>query len=569
VSGGGVVTGISVTNPGAGYVVAPTIGLVGGGGTGATATALLEAGNVGTITVVNGGTGYLYPPLLNLVGGGGTSATGATVLTPTSVQRVNVTASGSGYTGQPAVAITSGDGNGGGATARSVIADGAVIAVILTAGGAGYTSSPIVTFTGGDGTGAGAQAVLTPTSVASAYVSNSGTGYTSAPAVEVEPGGNNAAAATFELMPFGVSGSCLETFNSRVWIGDPAPPQFGNLPPGGNFSYSAAESFTDFATSDGGGEFTNSDRFLLTRYVGFRQSNGYLYAFGDGSVSVISNVQTSGSPATTSFTYQNVDPQAGLSFRDTIQDFGRAVPFLNTTGVYGLYGGNATKISEKLDRLFLNAIFPPTAAAVTPSAATATLFNIKHYLCLLTMMDPDTGVYRNVMAAWDEKAWFVASQAPTLTFISAQKVNSDFTAWGTDGTNLFPMFQAASPTLPKRFDTKFYGNDAPFLIKDLWSVHLVAQDLSASLSGVAGSMTLVTSGPAQQETNFPQAASGVYAEIKLGVLAFQAPPPYWPTWTSGTKGLAFNVLQARFSTTSPDFVLGNFVLGYVPVAFTS
>lgn len=565
----GAVTLISVTNPGHGYVTAPTVTLTGGGGTGATATALLEAGNLGAITVVDGGSGYVYPPLLSLVGGGGTGATGATVLTPTTVQRVNVTAGGSGYTGQPVVTITSGDGNGSGAVAHSVIADGAVIAILLNSGGSGYTSTPIVTFSGGGGTGAGAQAILTPTSIASAFVSNSGTGYTSAPAVEILPGGNNAAAATFDLMPFGVSGSCLETFNSRVWIGDPAPPQFGNLPPGGNFSYSAADSFTDFATSDGGGEFTNSDRFLLTRYVGFRQSNGYLYAFGDGSVSVVSNVQTTGSPATTTFTYQNVDPQVGLSFRDSMQDFGRAVPFANTTGVYGLYGGNVTKISEKLDRLFLNAIFPSTAGAVTPSAATATLFNIKHYLCLLTMLDPDTGVYRNVMVAWDEKGWFVASQAPTITFISSQKVNSNFTAWGADGTSLFPMFQTPSATLSKRFDTKFYGNDAPFLIKDLWSVHLVAQDLSQGQSGVAGSMVLVTSGPAQQEPQYPQAQSGVYAEIPLGVLNFPAPPPFWPTWTSGTQGLAFNVLQARFATTSPDFVLGNFVLGYVPVAFTN
>lgn len=566
---GGAVTAISVTSSGHGYTVAPSVTLSGGAGTGATAAALLQGGSVGSVTVTDAGSGYTSPPLLKLVGGGGSGATAAAVLTPTPLQLINVTAAGSGYTAAPTVAITSGDGNGSGATAQAVISSGSVIAIQLLTPGSGYTSVPIVTFSGGTGTGAAAVAQLVPTTIASAYVSNSGLGYTSAPAVEVEPGANNAAAATFELMPFGVSGSCLETFNSRLWVFDPAPPLYGTLPPGGNFSYSAADSFTDFATSDGGGEFTNSDRFLLTRYVGARQSNGYLYAFGDGSVSVISNVQTTGSPATTTFTYQNVDPQAGLSFRDTIQDFGRAVPFLNTTGVYGLYGGNVTKISEKLDRLFLNAIFPPTTNAVTPSAATATIFDIKHYVCLLTMLDPDLGTYRNVMVAWNEKGWFVASQTPGLTFVSEQKVNSDFTAWGTDGSKLFPLFQTPSATLTKRFDTKFYGNDAPFLIKDLWSVHLIAQDLSASLSGVAGSMTLVTSGPAQQESQFPQAMSGVYAEIPLGVLSFQAPPPYWPTWTSGTQGLAFNLLQARFSTTSPDFVLGNFVLGYAPVSFTN
>ena len=567
---GGAVTAITVTNPGSGFMTAPLVTLTGGGGTGATAVAFLGAGGVATITVVDPGSGYIRPPLLSLVGGGGAGATGGTVLTPTTVAAVNLTASGSGYTVAPAVTITSGDGNGSGATAVASISNGVVASIALGNAGSGYTSTPIVTFSGGSGgAGAGAAAVLTPTTIASAYVSNSGFGYTSAPAVEVLAGSNNAASAMLDLMPFGVSGSCLETFNSRVWIANPAPPLFGTLPPGGNFSFSAADSFVDFSTVDGGGEFTNSDRFLLTSYEGLRQSNGYLYVFGDGSVSVISNVQTTGSPATTTFTYQNVEPQAGLTWRDSMQDFGRAVTFGNETGRYGLYGGNVAKTSGKLDRLFLNALFPPAGGAVAPSGATATLFDVKHDLMLMTIIDPDTGLARNVMATWNEKTWTITSQTVNLLYIGPQKVRSVFTAWGTDGTKLYPLFQQPSATLVKRLDTKVYGVDSLFLIKDLYSLHVTAQDLSAGQTGVAASVTFNTSGPAQQAPNFNSAPSGGYASVPIGTLNFAAPSPAWSVWTSGTKGLPFNLVGMRLQSTSPDFVLGFVALGYVPVSFTN
>ena len=52
-------------------------------------------------------------------------------------------------------------------------------------------------------------------------------------------------------------------------------------------------SLVDFSTTNGGVLFTNSDGFLQTKYTAIRQSAGYLYFFGDGSVSVASNVSAS------------------------------------------------------------------------------------------------------------------------------------------------------------------------------------------------------------------------------------------------------------------------------------
>ena len=61
VNSSGVITEIKVTVPGADYVSAPTVTIL-GRGTGGTATAVLSSGKVDSITINNGGIGYTTPP---------------------------------------------------------------------------------------------------------------------------------------------------------------------------------------------------------------------------------------------------------------------------------------------------------------------------------------------------------------------------------------------------------------------------------------------------------------------------------------------------------------------------
>ena len=61
---GGVVSSITVTNAGSGYVSPPNV-TIGGYGAGATATAQLVNGAVSAVTVTNGGTGYVTDPTTN------------------------------------------------------------------------------------------------------------------------------------------------------------------------------------------------------------------------------------------------------------------------------------------------------------------------------------------------------------------------------------------------------------------------------------------------------------------------------------------------------------------------
>lgn len=568
------VTSVVVTAPGTGYTSAPTVSFTGGAGAGAAGTALLNSSGVASVTVVDGGTGFTSAPLLSFVGGGGAGATGIAVLTGTSVASISILAGGQGYFHAPTLLISA-PTSGVTATATATVANGQVTSVIVTNGGSGYDGVPeiIITPNVADtlATGAALQAMLAPTSIGSVLVTATGSGYTSAPAVEVQPGANHSAYATVELMPFGVSGSALETFNSRVWLADPF--QATATPTGGDFIVSSPGSLTDFATSDGGVSFVNSDRFLRKRYVAIRQSNGYLYFFGDSSVSVVSNITTSGVPATTSFNYLNVDPQIGAGFRDSLQDFGRTIIFSNSTGVYGLYGGAATKISGKLDRLFADAIFPPDGNALRPSSAVATIFNVKHHFFLFTVTDPELDILRNVMVAWNEREWTIISQTPALTYIGTQEVESQLFAWGTDGTSLYQLFDQPSVALKKRLTTKDYGTDSLLILKDFFNVYLQAQDLTNS-AGINMTVTAVASGIAIQPTTpgdrFDADSvastvfdSGTYTDFLLQQPDFKAPPPYWPVWGTGTGGLSFSTLSVRFETMSPDFALSNLLIVYV------
>ncbi|MES2558140.1 MAG: BNR-repeat neuraminidase N-terminal domain-containing protein, partial [Bacteroidota bacterium] len=69
------VRSIYVTAGGVDYTTAPTVSFIGGGGSGATATAIVSGGSVTQIKVTAAGTGYISAPTVVLTGGGGTGAT--------------------------------------------------------------------------------------------------------------------------------------------------------------------------------------------------------------------------------------------------------------------------------------------------------------------------------------------------------------------------------------------------------------------------------------------------------------------------------------------------------------
>ena len=284
---------------------------------------------------------------------------------------------------------------------------------------------------------------------------------------------NNGVATT---MPSGVKGTYVETYQSRAWVADGPVEHFSA--PGNGASFSGAA---------GGGSFTSNDSFLRVNFVANKQSNGFLYLFGDSSINVISNVQTSGSPLATTFNNQNVDPQIGTPWPGSVQVFtGGRIVFANPTGVFALYGGSAEKISNELDGLFLKAVANPV-----PSAAVHIIFEVRCYCLTLNVLDI-FGIQRVVMCCWDGRKWFLASQLNSLVLLDTQEINTVITAWGSDGGRLFQLFQQASTQLNKILQSRLWQGASYLIIKQALRIYSLGTDFSNNGYALAGTLDLLT-----------------------------------------------------------------------------
>jgi hypothetical protein len=123
------VKSIQITNPGAGYTVAPTIRFIGGSGTGAIATAgISTTGSVGIVTITNGGDKYVTIPTVTFSSApaGGVTAIGtATVSAAGTISQIRITDAGSGYISTPSIIISSPSGVGRGNFVLNEVVTGA------------------------------------------------------------------------------------------------------------------------------------------------------------------------------------------------------------------------------------------------------------------------------------------------------------------------------------------------------------------------------------------------------------------------------------------------------------
>lgn len=411
-------------------------------------TSLYSAGTIGPIiTITNSGNGYTSSPTVSVTNGSGTGVTLTPVIQDGALVSLTVATPGSGYVvGDTPVINFAGGGSGTNAIATATVSSGTVSAISLSNHGSGYTSAPSVTLLGGFGSGATATATVSSGTVSAISISAHGSGYTEAPSVLFSGGGNSVATATLVLMPFGVMGTAIETFSSRVWIAN-----------GNQVFFTAPGAISDFSTSDGGGLIQSSDSFLRNTWQNLKQSNGFLYLVADSSVNYISGVTTSGSPPTTTFTNQNVDPQVGTPWPWTVQVFSRAVVFANYAGVHAMYGGAVEKVSPQLDGIFAAAPFNNNISlgGFVPSAAVAILNGVQCYVVLLPIVDQITGVQTNEMLLWDGRRWWNATQTPSLVQIATQEINSNLIAWGTDGNSIYPLFNTPS-SITKTVQSKYW-----------------------------------------------------------------------------------------------------------------
>lgn len=450
---GGAITTITATSAGSGFAIGDfTLLTISGGGSDTTATATAtiasSSGGLSGAFITNGGTKYANTDYITLSGGGGSGGQiGISVTGGGVVQALTVLNPGTGYTSPPTITMHTSNGDGTFA-AFTTISTGGISAIAVTGGGSGYTTPPTVTIIG-DGTGCEAIANINASgAVTSVTVLKQGSGYSKA--LVQFSGGNNAGVATVPLMPFGVKGTTIDTYSSRVWIGNN---RIG--------FFSAPANVGDFGTPNGGGAFTSDDSFLKVAYHRFMQSNGFLYLIGDSSINYVSGVTSAGTPVVTSFNNLNVDPQIGTPWPQTAQVFSRNIVFANSFGVHVSYGGAVTKISTPLDGIYNTVVSQQqggTFAGFFPSSAVASIFGIQCYILLLPIINPFSEVQENKLLMWDGKKWWAASQELSLTFINTQEINSILTAWGTDGNALYPLFQNPSANLTKVVQSKLWAH---------------------------------------------------------------------------------------------------------------
>lgn len=301
VRSGSSISAINLTNTGAGYLTAPavTIGTNGwqgytaapqvrfsrSGVTGAIATANRTGTGISSVTVNYGGAGYSQgtPPTVGFVGGGGTGAAGTAVVNANgAVVGVTITNQGTGYTTSPVVTFTSGGVTH--AVATSTFSAGRLSNIAVIHPGAGYTAAPTVTFSGGIANG-GVHATATPVmngltvasvtintqggavaatavavraadgSLSAVNVTNAGTGYTLNPTITIAaPGG---VVTPTQLAPGGV-GSYVH-FNNNIGANSTITLDAARTV--GSFSIGDWINAEDFALTAGTGGVTSSLAF--------------------------------------------------------------------------------------------------------------------------------------------------------------------------------------------------------------------------------------------------------------------------------------------------------------------
>ncbi len=211
----GFVVGGTISGGGYGYTNTPLVRIVGGGGSGAVAVAVVSNGVVTGINMLNAGFGYtgtpqmiIQPPFIPTPG---LAVSPMTELTSSDLapggnyqlQRKMVwfwTNEMPGFQSTSSTITQLVAGIAGTATYRLVLSptpsqafatpqmvNGFVVGVAINAGGSGYVTTPRVVIYGGGGTNATAVASLTGGVVTGIAITSAGIGYTSAPSIRIDP----------------------------------------------------------------------------------------------------------------------------------------------------------------------------------------------------------------------------------------------------------------------------------------------------------------------------------------------------------------------------------------------
>ena len=181
----GVITSINITNQGNNYNPLPTI-IVGApfskqavAGT----PVLTPEGNIISIPIIDSGDGYLSDPIISVIGAG-SGATFVGNVVGGKLVSIKVENPGIGYL-QPLTVTISAPYFSSASLGTAVFSSGSLVSVPIITGGTGYINNPTVLISGGGGSGAKATATVVNGVVTGITITQVGSGYTSAPTITV------------------------------------------------------------------------------------------------------------------------------------------------------------------------------------------------------------------------------------------------------------------------------------------------------------------------------------------------------------------------------------------------
>lgn len=250
---------------------------------------------------------------------------------------------------------------------------------------------------------------------------------------------------TASLVSASVTGTTMAAYEGQLWIAS-----------GRTITYSAPNSFSDYTAASGGGNFIVTDEYLEGDVVSLVSSIDYLWITGNGSVSLLSNVQLQSGNITT-FTVTNVSNVSGVTDAYATMPFLRSLVLANAHGVDIFYGLTPQKISSDLDLFFSNVDFTKTI-----SVAVGTIYNQQcaHVLCYYT---PDSKWY---IASICNDKWFLMDYGTQslLTWISQNGTAQTFC---TDGTAIYEMAVDTTTAITGKIITRFSDAGDPTTTKQV------------------------------------------------------------------------------------------------------
>jgi len=481
----------SMDNPGA-YAkdnVGPydvTITFAGGGGSGASVQGQFAVNGLNQVVIYG---------LTNLVVGAGFSSFPSMVFTPNAhltqitaaaahvtaigagqvLGNPTVTAPGSYPSGSPPIVTFSAPGGGGTtATGHALVGGAQVISITLTSPGSGYLPTDTVTVTIGPNasfTASIAGTVMTVTGsptgtilpgqavqgvgvTPGTFITSNGSGSGGAGTYNISPSqtvaseamtsGATAVARTAPVIPKGTS---IAVFQGRVWMNYYVNGALTGLQWSGVGSSTVA-AWNDWDPTHASGALVLADTDLVHQITGLRSFNNFLWIIGDQSIKQIGNISLAGSPnQITVFTILTLSSDQGTTFLKSCVSYNRVFFFLNPNGIYAVFGSSVQKVSNDLDGIFQNSVFPVQSkftASITNAVMTVTAVS---------------GANKPVAGAT-----ILNGAAPGTYIVSLGAVNPD----GTGTYNIAPAQTVSSTTM-----LASSGQEPQAALLDMTNVHNV------------------------------------------------------------------------------------------------